>query len=268
MHDLTVLRDATYTLAQNVVCVGTIALYSLLLLLPLFLQNVRGLGAMETGLLLLPYALAAAAMMPVAGWLTDKLGARPLAVVGLALLAAATAMVSGIEPGTPDNYLVVALILRGLGTGLMFMPVMTVAMDNIPPPQIPRATALSNVIRQLVGAFCTALFASLLADHMRLHTAALMQVTTPLSIAAQHVLVTTQLAMEARGYSAEAAHALGVVALQHMVQLAATVRAFDDCFRIATVPPLIGVLPALFLRRKRRAAHGSPGAHEAVIELG
>ncbi len=266
MLDLSVLRDATYTLSQVVIGVATVAMYSILLLLPLFLQNVRGLGAMETGMILLPNALAAAAMMPIAGRLADKLGARPLAVPGLLLLAYATWMMSGIDPGTSDDVLKIALVLRGLATGIMFMPVMTVAMDNIPPLQIPRATALSNVIRQLVSAFGTAIFASLLDDHIRLHEAALTQVVTPLSVAAENVLGAAQLAMQQQGLSPDAAHALGLMALQQMVQLAATVRAFDDCFRIATFAAIAGVVPALLLRRSRKAGGG--GHHEAVIEMG
>src|SRR5207302_1779413 len=152
---------------------ATVGLYSILLLLPIFLQDVRGLGAMETGILLLPNAIAAAVMMPIAGRLVDKVGPRPLAVPGLIALAYATWMVSSLEPGTPDDQLRLALIVRGLATGMMFMPVMAVAMDNIAPAKIPRATALSNVMRQLAGAFATAIFASMLLDHTRLHTAAL-----------------------------------------------------------------------------------------------
>ena len=75
----------------------------------------------------------------------------------------------------------------------------------------------------------------------------------------------TQLAMQQRGMSAEAAHRLGLLALERMVQLAATVRAFDDCFRIATVVAVVGVVPALLLRRSRG---GGGGHHEAAIEIG
>ncbi|HEY7063739.1 MAG TPA: DHA2 family efflux MFS transporter permease subunit [Chloroflexota bacterium] len=266
MLDLTVLRDLTYTMSQVTIGVATVALYSALLLLPLFLQNVRGLGAMETGIILLPNALAAAAMMPIAGRLVDKVGARPLAVPGLLLLSGATWMLSGLDPGTSDDVIRNALILRGLATGIMFMPVMTVMMDNIPPPQMPRATALSNVMRQLIAAFGTAIFASLLLDRTRLHEAALAQAVTPTSPAAVHVLSATQLAMQAQGMAQDAAHAVGIYALQEMVMLGATVRAFDDCFRIATFAALVGVLPALLLRRQKKAATG--GHREAVVEMG
>ncbi len=205
MLDLSVLGDRTYLVAQLASAVATVGMYSLLLLMPIFLQNVRGLGAMETGVLLLPQALAAAVTMPIAGRLTDKIGALPLAVPGILALAFATWMVSSIDPGTPDSYLRLALILRGLATGLMFMPVLTVAMDSIAPAKIPRATALSNVIRQLAGAFAVAIFASLLLDRTRLHATALAQVVTPSSPAALNLLNATKLGMEHLGYTADAA---------------------------------------------------------------
>jgi len=266
MLDLTVLRDTTYLVAQLSSGVATVGMYSLLLLLPLFLQSVRGLGAMETGVLLLPQALAAAFMMPISGRLTDRFGALPLAVPGLLLLAAATWMIASIDVGTPDSFLRVALILRGLATGLMFMPVMTVAMDNISPSKIPRATALSNVIRQLAGAFAVAIFASLLLNYSRLHATALAQVMTPTSPAAHSLLMETELGMEHLGYSAVAAKQIGVLALSEEVRLASTIRAFDDCFRIATFAALIGVVPALFLPRTRKKL--TSGGHDTVVEIG
>jgi DHA2 family multidrug resistance protein len=149
----------------------------------------------------------------------------------------------------------------------MFMPVMTVAMDNIAPTKIPRATALSNVIRQLAGAFSVAIFASLLLDYTRLHTTALAQVITPSSPPVLRLLSATKLGMEQLGYTADAAQRIGLLALGREVQVAATIRAFDDCFRIATFCAVIGIFPALLLTRKRKTAVGG-GQREAVVEVG
>ncbi len=262
--DLSVLTERTYLLATLVLLVTTAALYSTLLLLPLFLQNVRGLGAMETGLLLLPNALAAAVMMPLSGRLLDRIGARPLAVPGLLLLAYGTWIVVGLDPGTPDSLLTLSLLLRGAATGLVFMPVMTMSMDNVPPHQVPRATALSNVLRQLAGAFSTAMFASLLLDRERFHQAILTQLLTPASLAATHLLSATQAALQQHGLTATAAHTAGLMALARQVSLASTVRAFDDCFYVATLVAVAGVVPALFLKRSRRARGG---AAEPVVEV-
>jgi MFS family permease len=242
-----------------------VAMYSMLLLLPLFLQNVRGLGAMETGMILFPNAIAATVMMPISGKLLDKIGARPLAIPGLLALAFGTWLVAGLDPGTSDETLRWSLILRGVATGLMFMPVMTVAMDNIAPAQIPRATALSNVLRQLAGAFGTAMFASLLLSREHFHTAVLTQAVTPNSLAAVHLLSATKLALMAQGFTEAAAQTIGLMGLARQVAVAATVRAFDDCFVVATWVALAAVLPALWLKRRRKVG----GSHqEAIVEMG
>jgi DHA2 family multidrug resistance protein len=263
--DLTVLRDTTYLISNLVIGVVMIALYSMMLLLPLFLQSVRGLGAMETGVLLFPNAAAAAVVMPVAGRVLNKVGPRPLAVGGLLILTYSTWLVMGLDPNTPDRVLTFSLVLRGIATGLIFMPIMTVAMDNIPSLQIPRATALSNVMRQLAGAFGTAMFASLLLDRERFHEALLTQVVTPSSLAAAHALNAMKAALLQRGMDEAAAHTLGLMALSRQVAQAAAVRGFDDCFYVAMLISAAAVLPALWLRRGRRmqASH-----KETVVEIG
>jgi len=262
--DLSVLAERTYLLATLVLIVTTAALYSTLLLLPLFLQDVRGLGAMETGLLLLPNALAAAVMMPLSGRLLDKIGARPLAVPGLLLLAFGTWIVVNLDPGTPDSLLTLSLLMRGAATGLVYMPVLTMAMDNVPRPQVPRATALQNVLRQLAGAFSTAMFASLLLDRERFHQAILSQLLTPASLAATHLLNASQAALLQYGLTEANARTAALMGLAQEVALASTVRAFDDCFFVATLVALFGVLPALLLKRSRKA---HDGGHETVVEL-
>ena len=93
------------------------------------------------------------------------------------------------------------LLLRGFAMGIMMMPVMTVAMDTIPPHQISRASALSNVLRQLFGAFSTAVFASILIDRQHFHQAVLTTTVTPDNLAALSVLSSAKVAMLQQGMS-------------------------------------------------------------------
>ncbi|MCC6179605.1 MAG: DHA2 family efflux MFS transporter permease subunit [Chloroflexi bacterium] len=261
--DLSVLQDRTYLIATIVSFVQTIAMYSSLLLLPLFLQNVRGLGAMETGLLLMPQALAAAVMMPISGRLLDAIGPKSVVIPGLFLLAYATWLLTDLDLGTPDSTIRIILLLRGMAMGLMMMPTMTVSMDTIPPHQIPRASALSNVMRQLFGAFSTGIFASILVERQQFHSAILSQAITPTNIAAVGTLETIRSAMLEQGASAALALAAGQAALARQVALAASVRAYDDCFFLATLLALVGVVPALWLKRgKHHAASPSPAMLE------
>ena len=74
--DLRLFKYATFTMANLMIIVISISMFAALFYVPLFLQRMRGLGAMETGLLMLPAALAEAAMMPIVGRLYDRDGSR------------------------------------------------------------------------------------------------------------------------------------------------------------------------------------------------
>ena len=87
--ELRVFRSIDFSLAIVAQWVGQIALFGSLFLVPLFLQQVRGFGAFDTGLAILPQALAAAVFMPIGGILFDRIGARPLVLGGLGCVAAA-----------------------------------------------------------------------------------------------------------------------------------------------------------------------------------
>jgi EmrB/QacA subfamily drug resistance transporter len=260
--DLSVLKDRTYFVATLVTFVTTIAMYSSLLLLPLFLQNVRGLGAMETGMLLLPQAIAAAIMMPISGRLLDRVGPKPLVIPGTLALAYATWLLADLDPNTTDQAIRWVLLLRGFAMGIMMMPVMTVAMDTIPHHQISRASALSNVLRQLFGAFSTAWFASILLDRQHFHQAILSQTVTASNIAAVNVLSAAKVAMLQQGLSDAAANVAGLMALTRQVSITAAVRGFDDCFYLATFVTLAGLLPTLWLKRGHKSA---PAEGEVVL---
>jgi EmrB/QacA subfamily drug resistance transporter len=263
--DLSVLKDRTFFVATLVTFVATIAMYSSLLLLPLFLQNVRGLGALETGLLLLPQALAAAVMMPISGRLLDRFGPKLVVIPGLLLLSFATWLLTDLDIGTPNSTIRWILLMRGAAMGLMMMPVMTVAMDTIPPHQISRASALSNVLRQLFGAFSTGIFATILLSREQFHQALLSQNVTSTNVAAVGLLNATQTAMLERGMSMTAAQAAGLAALIKQVGVLATVQSFDDCFYLATLISLCGLLPVIWLKRGKKAAAGH-GEGAVVLE--
>jgi EmrB/QacA subfamily drug resistance transporter len=255
--DLTVLRDPTYVCATLVTMVFMLVMLASSFLLPLFLQNVRGLGPLETGLLLAPEAVASAVMMPIAGRLVDRIGPRLLMVPGLLLLVYAYWLLSSLDLNTSDDTLRLVLVLRGVAMGAVMMPAITVAMDRVPPARMARATALANVLRQLAGTFGTAAFASLLLSREQFHRSSLAQTVTPDSIATVQALAAAQAALVGQGVSEAAAQTAGLAQLARQVELAAKVRGFDDCFLVAALLSVVALLPVLLLRRGRaqRAGH-------------
>lgn len=239
-----------FSIAALVNFVTTVGLFGAIFLLPLFLQNLRGLGAMETGLLLFPQALASGVSVVLGGRLYDRFGARPLILIGLSILAGSTWALAKIDVTTPDATIRWILIARGLSMGLCMMPANTVWLAVAPPSQTQAASALSNVLRQIFGAAGTAVLASILQERIAYHYAGMASAITPEMPAVARALQLGQQFALAQGTALEQARAMVVGQLAGQVRLAAAVRGFDDAFLIAAVVAVLGLLPALLLRRQ------------------
>jgi EmrB/QacA subfamily drug resistance transporter len=139
-----------------------IALFGALLMLPLYYQLVRGESPLATGLLLMPQGLGAAIAMPIAGRLTDEIGARIVIPVGIVLALAGTAAYTQV--GAETSYLVLAgaLFVIGLGLGSTIVPSMAVAYQTVPREAVAQATSSINVVQRIAGSVGTALLAVVL----------------------------------------------------------------------------------------------------------
>jgi EmrB/QacA subfamily drug resistance transporter len=236
--------------------VTTTALFGALFLLPVFLQNLRGLGAMETGLLLFPQALASTVSVVLGGRLYDKVGARPLIVVGLAVLGFSTWLLSSLDVTTPDSTVRWILVLRGFSIGFAMMPAMTAWQAAAPRDQSQAASALQNVIRQVYSAFATAMFATLLQSRIKFHTWSLTTATTPDTPAVAQLIGQMKQYALAHGLTAAQGQGMAVAQIYGQILRKASVMSFDDCFLVAAAACRLGIVPALFLRSAQPAGGG------------
>jgi DHA2 family multidrug resistance protein len=237
------------------------AMFGGIFLLPLFLQNVRGLGAMETGLLLFPQSVASFVSIQISGRLYDRIGARPLVLTGLALLAVATGLLSRLDVETPNSFIQAVLMLRGIAMGLTMMPSMTAWLAAAPLNQAPAATALNNVLRQLFAAFGTAMYATILQQRIAFHYETIGMAMTPDAPAVLALLAEVQRVAVQYGLSLAQAKIIVVAQIAAQVRRAATVQGFDDAFLIGAIACLVGLVPAFFLQKTARrgpAAGASP----------
>src|SRR5512132_235600 len=160
--DVGLFRSRGFAAAAGTNLLVGIALFGALILLPLYYQLVRGESPLATGLLLIPQGLGAAIAMPIAGRLTDEIGARLVVPAGILLALAGTALYTQIGADTPYPLLSGALFLIGLGLGSTIVPSMAVAYQAVPRESIPQATSTINVIQRVAGSVGTALLAVVL----------------------------------------------------------------------------------------------------------
>ncbi|HEY4399718.1 MAG TPA: MDR family MFS transporter [Lactobacillaceae bacterium] len=156
----------------KIVVLGAIMMAAMLgveMILPTFLQNIKQLSALDSGLALLPGAIVIGILAPLAGVLYDKFGIRLMGTVGFVLLLAGTLPLTTITQDTATWTVVAYYTLRMAGIGLVMMPVFTMAMNTIKPEQTTHGTVSQNTFNQVASALSTAVLSSVVASVTKSH---------------------------------------------------------------------------------------------------
>jgi EmrB/QacA subfamily drug resistance transporter len=159
--DLRILRRWPYDLTLVLIGITMTALFTGLYFLPVFMQSVQHMSALESGLTLLPSALVMTVLMPVAGQLYDKIGPRIPVAVGLAVIAYGSFLLAGIQPGTPRGDLILWTSIRNIGIGLAMMPMMTAGVSSLPTTLTSAGSAMNNVVQRVSSSVAVAVFGAL-----------------------------------------------------------------------------------------------------------
>jgi EmrB/QacA subfamily drug resistance transporter len=154
--DVRLFRDRAFAAAAGTTFIFGVSLFGAMLILPLYYQVVREESALAAGLLLAPQGLGAAMAMPVAGRLTDRLGAGRIVPFGVVVALLGTGVYTQLEADTSYALLGIALWVRGVGLGMTMMPAMAAAYQTLQREQVPRATSMINIIRTVGGSVGTA----------------------------------------------------------------------------------------------------------------
>lgn len=258
MLDLHIFKYGGFSLATGLNFVTTIGLFSVIFLLPMFLQNIRGLNAMQSGLMMMPMVLGSMITMPISGRLYDKIGPRIPVVAGLIITAISSLWLQVLDVTTPDSMLLTILFVRSLGMGLCMMPIMTYAMSAVPMKMTAQASSITNVSRTIFASLGVAIFATLLDQIQKSNAAAISQTLTPDSAVAMQIVSAVQVMMMQAGQTLEAARQMGISVLSQYVNLRATVAAFEMEYVISALVIVIGIVPAMFLpfgRMKKSDGH-------------
>ncbi|WP_290033165.1 MDR family MFS transporter [Ligilactobacillus cholophilus] len=162
--DIRLLKNWHFSLASLLGSIARIALVGVELVLPLYIQIVRGESAFHSGLMLLPGALLMGLMSPIAGMLFDRLGARTLSIAGLTLLTLGTLNFTTLTTSTPIIEIIVLYAVRVMGITLVLMPSTTAGLNALPLNKMNDGTAINNTLRQTLGAIGTAIFTTVYSN--------------------------------------------------------------------------------------------------------
>lgn len=161
--DLRAFDFRMFTVSVLLLVVAMIALFGAVILLPLYLQEIRGLKSLETGLVLLPGGLAMGLLGPFIGRIFDKVGPLPLTVTGSALLVLSLFQFSLLDANTSVAWIIALHVGLSLGLALIFTPAFTTGLNPLPPHLYSHGSAILSTLQQVAGAAGTALLVSIYA---------------------------------------------------------------------------------------------------------
>jgi DHA2 family lincomycin resistance protein-like MFS transporter len=161
--DLRAFKFRMFTVSVLLMVVAMVALFGAVILLPLYLQEIRGLKSLETGLALLPGGLAMGLLGPFIGRLFDKVGPLPLTVSGSVLMVLSLWQFSMLDAASAVWWIVALHVVLSFGLALLFTPAFTTGLNPLPPHLYSHGSAIMSTLQQVAGAAGTALLVSIYA---------------------------------------------------------------------------------------------------------
>ena len=161
--DLRVFKSSTFTFSTIIVMIVYAALISSELILPMYLENVRGFSAFQTGLDLMPGAIVMGIMSPITGRLFDKYGGRYLSLIGLFILAAGTFGLSFLTLNTTRIFIIIMYAIRMFGISMIMMPLTTSGLNSLHRNLYSHGNAANSTLRQVAGSIGTSIIVTLMS---------------------------------------------------------------------------------------------------------
>lgn len=245
MLNLEVLKFPTFTLTTVINMVVMLSLYGGMILLPIYLQNLRGFSALDSGLLLLPGSLIMGLLGPFAGKLLDTIGLKPLAIFGIAVMTYATWELTKLNMDTPYMTIMGIYVLRSFGMAFIMMPMVTAAINALPGRLASHGNAFLNTMRQLAGSIGTAILVTVMTTQTTQHLSAFgeeLDKTNP--VVQDHM---RELASQYGGQEG------AMKVLLQFVNKLATVEGINDAFIVATIFSVIALILCLFSQSNKKA---------------
>jgi DHA2 family multidrug resistance protein len=255
--DLRLFRDRTYASATMLGGVMFAMLMGSMFLLPLFMQELLGYDATQSGLALMPRTLAMVPLMPIVGRLYNRVHPALMIAIGVLLFGAGSYEFSHVTLESSVFDIMLPMVITGSGFAFLFIPLATVALEHIPRARLADAAGLNSFVRQIGGSIGLTIFATLLE---RYATRAYATVGTHVTLLRPEVWqqVTAMQAVLARhGMDAASSQMASIRALAGRVMLQAMVLSYEKVFLLQGIV-FLTALPLLLFLKVDRHKHAGP----------
>jgi len=233
MLNFRIYKYPMFALSSVISIVVTMAMFSGMLLTPIYVQTIRGITPLDAGLMMLPGAILMAIMMPVTGKLFDKFGGRVLAIIGLTITMVTSYYFSRLTLHTTYTNLIILYSVRMLGMSMVNMPVTTNGLNQLPARFYPHGTAMNNTMSQVSGAIGTALLVTVMSNRTATHA--------------------TEIGKAAMSHLTKPPTPEVIAEVKQQVMMKAMLEGINDAFLVTVGIAALALILSFFIKREKQA---------------
>ena len=261
--NLKVLKDTNLRVGTIMCFILGFGLYGSTFIIPIYTQSVLGWSATDAGLLLIPSSIMTGIMMPVIGKLIQR-GVPQAYIIALGFLmffGFTFWMHNVLTPDTGTEHLFWPLILRGIGLGLLFVPITTLSLSTLKGKSIGEGAAFTGMMRQLGGSFGIAIITTFIARFNQEHRVDLLSNLNPTKFNVQERILALQRGFMSKGFTADQALSKAHQALDYGVMKQAAVLSYMDVFMWLGILFLVCIPFVLVIKKGKRKVDISEVMH-------
>jgi len=261
--NLSVLKDGNLRIGTVMCFILGFGLYGSTLILPIYTQSILGWTALDAGLLLIPGSITTAFMMPIIGKLIQRgVPQGYMVAVGFLVFFIFTFWMHNIiTPDTGEEHMFWPLILRGIGLGLLFVPITTLSLSTLKGKQIGEGAAFTGMMRQLGGSFGIAIITTFITRFTQEHRVNLNSHLDVSSLEVQQRVQQLQQGFMSKGFSSNEALGKAYQVLDLTVLQQSTVMSYMDIFMYLGVMFLFCIPIIFFIKRGKNKINPADAMH-------
>lgn len=261
--DLRVLKNRNLAIGTVLSFILGFGLYGSTFIIPLFTQNSLGWTALQAGLLLVPSSIATGMMMPIVGRLIQGgIPQKYLIALGFSIFFGYSLWAyTIITPYSGESDFFVLLMVRGVGLGLLFVPVTTLALSTLNGKEIGQGAAFTGMVRQLGGSFGIALISTFISRANVQHRGDMISHISPYDLDVQQRLAAMKAGFMSQGFGVEEATMKANKMLDVIVTRQAALLTYMDVFLYIGIFFLCCIPLVLILKPSKRKVDPSHALH-------
>lgn len=262
--DLRLFGNGPFSTSMIAFILITFGLFGGIFLLPIYMQDMRGLSAYQAGIVLLPQAIASMAATLIGGWLVDKIGVKAVVIPGLIIMGISTWYMTFMDSHTSWAWFQFLLILRGFSLGACMQPLTVSMMVDIRSRDLAQASSVSTVARAVASSLGIAVLATVVSTQAGVHYGHLAERVTPFSKLGG-MIYELQAYFVAHGAGLVAAHVAALREISGILEGQAFILAMQDAFRLTMVTIVVAVFAVIFIRTRAKKS-ATPLTAEEIEE--